>query len=239
MDERQIISDFNNLIAQNIKKHELKERGDKIKLNPFYIGEKATDSRLGFNITTDIGFIHSDLVYTTGILFTLRPYINNPLQETVFLKGKESSTYIQNMYDSLYGMYASICFEKLYNFWDRIGDKIADEFPDKFTNPRTIMFANVIESLKSDFQTDKNIKWLIDFKDVDFKDFNDKRKVVVHYEHIETKYKEAILDNTGNMDKIKEIFEEKSTLPEFFKKHIELTNEGIEKTYDFVKSKRQ
>jgi len=238
MDERQIISNFNYLIAQNVKKYNLKEKGDKIKLNPFYIGEKATDSRLGFNITTDIGCIHSDLVYTTGILFTLRPYINNPLQETVYVKAKEFSTYRQNMYDSLYGMYASICFEKLYNFWDRIGDKIANEFPDKFTNSRAIMFANVIESLKSDFQTDRNIKWLIDFKDSDFKDFNDKRKVVVHYEHIETKYKEAILDNFGNMDKIKEIFEEKSTLPEFFKKHIELTNEGIEKTYDFVKKRR-
>lgn len=142
------------------------------------------------------------------------------------------------MYDSLYGMYASICFEKLYNFWDRIGDKIANEFPCRFPDPRTIMFANVIENLKTDFQTDINIKWLIDFKNGDFKDFNDKRKIVVHYQQIETKYKESILDNSGDINKIKEIFGEKSGLPEFFKKHIELTNEGIIKTYDFIKKRK-
>ena len=238
MTDKEIINEFYNLITRKVKENELNIEADKIKLDSFFIGQKATDSRLGFNITQDIRFIHSDLVYTTGILFALRPHINNPLTETVFLKGKEFSTYRQNMYDSLYGMYASICFEKLYNFWDRIGDKIANEFPDRFPNPRSIMFANVIENLKNDFQTDINIKWLIDFKNGDFKDFNDKRKIVVHYEHIETKYKESILDNSGDMDKIKEIFEEKSGLPEFFKKHIELTNEGIIKTYDFVKNNK-
>jgi len=237
MTDKEIINEFYNLITRKVKENGLNIEADKIKLDSFFIGQKATDSRLDYNITQDIRFIHSDLVYTTGILFALRPHINNPLKETVFLKGKEFSTYRQNMYDSLYGMYASVCFEKLYNFWDRIGDKIANEFPDRFSNPRSIMFANVIENLKSDFQSDSNLKWLIDFKNTDFKDFNEKRKIVVHYEHIETKYKESISDNTGNMEKIKEIFEEKSGLPEFFKKHIELTNEGIRKTYDFVKSR--
>lgn len=236
MTDKEIISEFNNLVARKVKEYGLKEDADKIKSDPFFIGEKAKDSRLDFNITTDIGFIHSDLIFTTGLLFTLKPHINNPLIESVFLKGKEYSTYRQNMYDSLYSMYASVCFEKLYNFWDRIGDKIANEFPEKFPNPKRVMFANVIDNLKDDFESDENFEWIIDFRNSDFKDFNNKRKLVVHYEQIETKYKEAILDNTGDMKKIEEIFLEKSTLPEFFKKHIELTNEGIVKTYGFIKN---
>lgn len=237
MTDKEIITEFNNLVARKVKEFGLKEDADKIKSEPFFIGEKAKDSRLDFNITTDIGFIHSDLIFTTGLLFALKPYINNPLKETVFLKGKEYSTYRQNMYDSFYSMYASVCFEKLYNFWDRIGDKIANEFPERFPNPKRVMFANVIDKLKEEFETDENFKWLIDFRNRDFKDFNDKRKSVVHYEQIETKYKESIIENTGNMEKIKEIFLEKSTLPEFFKRHIGLSNSGIEKTYAFVKNK--
>ena len=236
MTDKEIISEFNNLVARKVKEYGLKEDADKIKSDSFFIGEKAKDSKLDFNITTDIGFIHSDLIFTTGLLFALKPHINNPLKETVFLKGKEYSTYRQNMYDSFYSMYASVCFEKLYNFWDRIGDKIANEFPDRFPNPKRVMFANVIDNLKEDFETNENFKWIIDFRNSDFKNFNDKRKLVVHYEQIETKYKEAILDNTGNMKRIEEIFLEKSTLPEFFKKHIELSNEGIVKTYEFVKN---
>ena len=209
MTDKEIISEFNNLIARKVEEYVLKEDADKIKSDPFFIGEKAKDSRLDFNITTDIGFIHSDLIFTTGLLFALKPYINNPLKETAFLKGKEYSTYRQNMYDSFYSMYASVCFEKLYNFWDRIGDKIANEFSSKFPNPKRVMFANVIDKLKEDFETDENFMWLIAFRNDGFKDFNDKRKLVVHYEQIETKYQTAILDNIGDMQKIEEICLEK------------------------------
>ena len=237
MDKKRIIDDFNNLIVETIKKHELKVNADTITLDPFFIGEKARDARLEYNITTDIGFIHDDLIYTTGILYALKPYINNPLTETVFVKGKEYSTYHQNLYDSLYSMYASVCFEKLYNLWDRIGDKIANEFPEIFKNPRSIMFANVIERLREELSSDENIRWLSEFKDTNFPDFNEKRKLVVHYEHIETKYKESILNQFGDMDAVEAIWIEKSTLPGFFKKHIEFANEGIKRTYDFIKNR--
>ena len=61
-----------------------------IKSNPFFIGEKATDARLDFNITRDIDFIQSDLVYTTGILYTLQPLINNPMVESKYFLGRKS-----------------------------------------------------------------------------------------------------------------------------------------------------
>lgn len=237
MDEREIINNFYKLIVKNIKENELDTNSVKVTSNSFFIGETATDSRLDYNITTDIKNIQSDLIYSTGILYTLKPFINNPTKETKIFMGKERATYFQNMYDSLYSMYASVCFEKLYNFWDRIGDKIATEFPSDFPNPRTIMFANVIEKIRNS-TTDSNIKWLADFKDIDFKDFNKKRRIIVHYAQLETKYKELILNNRSDMDEIKKIWIEKSSLPDFFKKHIELTNEGIIKTYGFVKNNK-
>lgn len=84
MTDKEIINEFYNLIIRKVRENELSFEADKIKLDSFFIGEEATDSRLDFNITQDIRYIHSDLVYTTGILFALRPYINNPLTETVF-----------------------------------------------------------------------------------------------------------------------------------------------------------
>ena len=238
MNEKEIINDFYNLIVKNIKENELNIDSDKVTSDSFFIGEKAVDSRLEYNITNDIKVIQSDLIYTTGILFSLRPYINNPLQESKVFMGKQRITYFQNMYDSLYSMYASFCFEKLYNFWDRIGDKIATEFTGEFPNPRAIMFGNVIEKIRNIRPNDNNIKWLTQFKDTEFKDFNEKRKIIVHYAQLETKFKEAIFDNMDDMTVIENIWNEKSTLPEFFKKHIEYSNEGIMNTYEFVKKNK-
>lgn len=227
MNEKKIIEDFHQLIFQSIKKQKLCASRDLIKDSPFFIGQKMTDASLDYNITRDIANIQTDLIYLTGILYTLKPYINNPL--------KENGRYLQNLYDSLFTMYASHCFEVLYNFWDRIGDKIATEYPFIFTEKRDIMFANVIDKLKN--ETDPNIEWLRTFRDNDFKDFNEKRKRIVHYEQIQTKYKETIINNRRDKNRLKEIWEDKSDLPNYFKKHIELTNEGIIKTYQFVQSR--
>ena len=236
--EKEIITGFNNLISESIKENRLKENADKIKSNQFFIGEKATDSRLNFNITRDIDYIQSDLIYSTGILYTLRPLINNPITESKYFMGKQRATYFQNLYDSLYSMYASFCYEKLYNFWDRIGDKIANEFPTEFSNPRFIMFASVIDRIRTSNTENKNLNWLFEFKDSSFNEFNERRKKVVHYEQIETKYKESILNHSSDMKIIEEIWNEKYSLPEFFKKHIELTNGGIKNTYEFVKNNK-
>ena len=237
--EKEIISNFNNLISENIIANKLKENADKVKSDSFFIGERATDARLDFNITRDIDFIQADLIYTTGILYTLRPLINNPMNESKEFMGKQRATYFQTMYDSLYSMYASFCYEKLYNFWDRIGDKIATEFPIELPNPKFIMFANVIDKIRISNSANENIGWLIKFRDSDFGEFNERRKKVVHYEQVETKYMESILENLSDMEKVEEIWNEKNSLPEFFKHHIELSNVGIENTYKFIKNRRK
>ncbi len=175
MKDKEIIENFYNLVQRNIIKNKLEVGSNNVTSNSFFIGENARDSRLDYNITTDIKNIQQDLIYLTGVLFALYPYINNPTKETMHFMGKQRTTYFQNMYDSLYSMYASICFEKLYNFWDRIGDKIAIEFPEIFSNPRAIMFANVIEKIKNN-SSNKNLNWLINFKETDFKIFNKKGK---------------------------------------------------------------
>lgn len=234
--EKRIITDFNNLVAEKVRDNELKVRADEIKKDSFFISQIAIDSRLDFNITKDMKFIQEDLIFTTGVLFALIPFINDPVNESKIINGKRGATYFQNMYDSLYSMYASFCYEKLYNFWDRIGDKLAVKFPEEFNKQRNITFTYVIEKIKEIEPEDSNINWLYDFRNSDFKEFNDRRRKVVHYEQVETKYMELILDNVFEMDKIEEIYNEKASLPSFFKKHIEFTNEGIVNTYKFIKN---
>lgn len=238
MTDKNIINDFYNLIVKNIREHELNINSNKVTSDSFFIGETATDSQLKYNITTDIKMIQSDLIYSTGMLYALRPHINNPTKETKFFMGKQKAMYFQNMYDSLYSMYASICYEKLYNFWDRIGDKIANEFPDVFPDSKKIMFAFVMDKIKNT-TLDKHIKWLSNFRNSDFKHFNNRRREIVHYVQFETKFKEQVHKNINNLDKINEIWIEKTTLPDYFKKHIELTNKGIINTYAFVKGNKK
>jgi hypothetical protein len=62
----------------------------------------------------DLFFISNDLVHFTSLLFLLRPFINNAMQE--------AGTYQQNWYDARYLSYASVLYSAVYNFWDRIGD---------------------------------------------------------------------------------------------------------------------
>ena len=40
--EKRILTDFDNLISENIKNNGLKENSDKVKENSFFISEKAT-----------------------------------------------------------------------------------------------------------------------------------------------------------------------------------------------------
>jgi hypothetical protein len=65
-----------------------------------------------------------DLKYFTGLLFLYKDYINNPLEEVIFFNGRTISIYDQNLYDRRYLTFVSCCFEKCYNYWDRIGDKL-------------------------------------------------------------------------------------------------------------------
>lgn len=197
-------------------------------LNPFEVHYPYD----GFNqrkLINDTILISKDLMILTSHLYQLKPFINNPLEDpTVDFDGKVHHTYHQNGYDWFYSTYSSCCYEKLYNFWDRIGDRLSVSF-DTGLKKFQIGFFSVMDVLskKPIFLENEHFQWLKEFWEIDFKEFNKVRRDIVHYIQIETKFKDDLLRQSDDFEKVKELWEWKSGLPEYFKEHLHKCREGF------------
>jgi hypothetical protein len=193
-----------------------------------------------WKLSFDIKNCNDDLKLFVAQLFIFRPHINNPNLEKTNFNRIIHYGYNQNFSDWNYSSIVSCCFEKLYNYWDRIGDIISlylNVFSEK--DEHKITFASVIDNLdkKGTYSNDENFKFLKSFKDNEFKEFNKTRKEVVHYNQFETTYRyDFIFKFYDNEEKIMEIWEWKKNMPEYFKNHLELSLLGYENCYNFIKN---
>ena len=200
--------------------------------NPSYSQEKFQHM---INLQ-DILKCSEDLKFFTGQLFMYRDYINNPLKEVTSLFGDDLiSTYFQNFYDRRYSMYVTCCFEKAYNFWDRIGDRLASFYPE-LLKIREVDFYRIIDKIDNTKTVNSdNFKWLLEFRYTEYQELNRYRRDMVHYYQFEAKYRFEHAMNNSDFDKLKELWSEKSQFPEFFKKHLELAIKGHCKMIGFLK----
>ena len=175
-----------------------------------------------------------DLKYFTGLLFLYRPHINNPFSEVAYHNSKPVYTYFQNQYDRRYCMFVTCCYEKCYNFWDRIGDAIFSFYPD-LMNIRQVGFANIIDKLKLENIENDHYKWLVEFKENEYKTLNSSRRDYVHYYQYETVYRyEKHSENNMDGTSLEYVWEEKLNLPVYFKHHLELAQEGYYHAFKFL-----
>lgn len=184
----------------------------------------------------DILKCSEDLKYFTGQLFLYKDNINNPLEERLIItEDVLVSTYYQNYYDRIYSMYITCCFEKLYNFWDRIGDRIASFFPD-LLDINKVYFSNIIDKIDKTKKIESDsFKWLKDFKNTEYSGMNNDRRNMVHYCQYEARYRDNHLKNCTDFVTLKEIWEEKKGFADFFKNHLQLAIEGYCKMVEFLK----
>lgn len=186
-------------------------------------------------LLSEIKNCNSDLKLFTAKLFIFQQNINNPTNEKVFILGKNETIYNQNFADWIYSAYVSCCYEKLYNFWDRIGDVLALYLKIDINEFR-IGFHNVIKKIEQNenYSTDENFIFLKNFSNNQFKEFNDKRKKIVHYYQFETEYEYEINFKTNDDDKIKDLWNWKNGMPEYFKTHLELSIKGYFHCFEFI-----
>ena len=188
----------------------------------------------------DILKCSEDLKYFTGQLFLYHDFINNPLSEIISPSEDEAiSTYFQNYYDRRYSMFITCCFEKTYNFWDRIGDRIASFFPD-LLRIHQVDFIRIIDKIESTQNINtESFNWLLDFKNNEYQTMNRYRKDMVHYYQYEANYRFQHAMNCTDFDRLNELWQEKSEFPEFFKRHLQLAIEGYCKMFEFLKDQME
>lgn len=188
-----------------------------------------------FKNKTDLLNCNADLKLFTANLFLYLPFVNNPLKEFKLTKNGKSYTYFRKIEDMLYSTYVSCSFEKLYNFWDRVGDILAYHL-ELNIKEHLVTFPKVIDTIKKSKKYDDNsdFKFLLEFRENQFKEFNNQRKVIVHYYQFDTTFKEEFYNTNGNEKKIKELWEWKKNMPDYFKNHLILSCEGFYHLFKFL-----
>lgn len=182
----------------------------------------------------DILNCNSDLKYFTAQLYLHVPHINNPLTEVSSDFDIWVATYHQNLWDRRYLLYVSCCFEKAYNFWDRIGDLLWSFHQELIKNVRAVDFSRIVGEIEKTGEKDPDFLWLRDFQGNQYQKLNSNRIDVVHYHQYESSYRHRFLLNNDKREKIEELFEEKTSFPMYFKDHLDSQIEGCCRTYNFL-----
>lgn len=183
-----------------------------------------------FENIDDLLLCSDEIMHFTAQLYLFRPYLNNPLKDA-FKTDSGMVVYPnnQNLAAKRYYIYSDIVSEKLYNYWQRIGNLIGAFFP-KLINPDRVYFSSAFDIIPKEYHHLDSYKWLKNFRDTTFKQINDKRREVVHYSSSDTDLKYKHIFSRGNQAEIEKWVNERHEIPDFFKMQIELSLEGFYQT---------
>jgi len=181
----------------------------------------------------DISFFCDEVMYFTAQLFLYEPYLFNPLLYGYEFAGKILYPYSRTIENKRFNMAAHIALEKVYNYWDRIGDLITTYFPE-LINPDKTYFTTTIDAIPEEFRQSENYNWLSQFRHGDFKDLNRKRINIVHYISIDTTFKWNHVKDPFDRAEIERMLREQKALPLYFKSHRNNCLTGFEKTVAFL-----
>ncbi|MCK5122538.1 MAG: hypothetical protein KAQ87_00050 [Candidatus Pacebacteria bacterium] len=217
------------------------------KKNSLGFASTISETRKKFNNKGDFDLLIHDLIYSvpSDIKFSLSnvflysKYANNFLKEIVRCSDKtQLSTYFKKREDKRFFYYVNSTFEKLYNFWDRIGDLLELSFNINLPE-KSIYFPKVINELNKRQLESNNFSWLKDFKNGDYKNYLNKYRIkIVHYRQQDTYFFFEWLNSmpkSNHLEIIAKLQEEKDRIPVLLKKQLNNTNQGFENTIRLIK----
>ncbi|MFA7193795.1 MAG: Cthe_2314 family HEPN domain-containing protein [Candidatus Paceibacterota bacterium] len=192
-------------------------------------------------LTNDlINSISSDVRYSLTNAYIYFPHTNNFVKEVMPFgsTGVKAPTYFKTMGDKRFFYYVNTSFEKLYIFWDRIGDILALAFNLNIPE-RSVYFSTVVRNLDDQLDKSKHGVWLRNFYDEEYeKILNRLRVKIVHYRQKDSYFFTEWLKLAGNYsensERLAELQREKEELLPMLKRQVELANEGFEHMIRFI-----
>ncbi len=181
-------------------------------------------------IINDIVRISQDLELLLGEITQLKKYIGNYISNPQTNNGKIFYTHNISFIDKRYFYLIGVMFEILYNFWDKIGDILAVYFTPNLP-ARQIYLPIVIDNIQLPYTNSPNYIWLKKFKDNEYRFLNNKRKQIVHYIGLESKFHEKHSSKLWNKAELSKLQDEKIDLTNILNKQFELTIVGFEKIF--------
>lgn len=185
------------------------------------------------SVIDNLLFYSDEIMYFTANIFLIHPFITDPEFGKLELNGSIIYPYDPNLADKRYNMFIEIIFEKLYSYWSQIAIILKGYFIPDFKNPK-FNFSMIIDELSKKELKSGNFKWLYSFKENEYTQFNKVRKNIVHSRSFDTEYRNQFLKNIHNPENLKDIILQRRNISSFFKKHIDYTLIGFEKTLDLI-----
>jgi len=182
----------------------------------------------------DLIFCSDEILYFIGNMYLYRPFMNNPLKEGVRHGDHIVYPYNQNKEAKRYSMFGGVVSEKIYNYWDRVGDLLAAYFPG-LLEAHQVFFPKVIELIPEEYHGNENYLWLKSFKENEYVELNKKRKQFVHYTTMDTEIMYEHLKNPTDKKKVDKLVQKRDAQVDFYKTHIDLTLKGHENLILLIK----
>ena len=176
----------------------------------------------------EILFCSDEVMYFTANLYLYRQFINDPLADAQYFGEGMIYPNLGTLHSKRYSMFANIVGEKLYNFWDRLGDLLASFFPDQFNQDR-VYFVDSVQKLPAEFRKGENYQWLLDFSKNQYVQLNKIRKQTVHYFGVANIERHEYLQIFRDKKAIEEWQTQRLQWPDFYNEHIHLTLFGFQK----------
>jgi len=115
----------------------------------------------------DLLFCSDEIMFNLANLYLYLPYINDPLSHPVHFHDRYIYPNYQNLEAKRFNMFADSVLEKLYKYWDRIGDLIASYFP-YLLKKHQVDFTKIIDKMPETLTDNLNYKWLKHFRENEY-----------------------------------------------------------------------
>lgn len=201
-----------------------------------------TDAGAFDRLSSDlIDSISLDIQFSLANVYLYHPLANNFLAEIqTYSDGQRLPTYFRKLEDKRFFYYVNCTFEKLYIFWDRIGDILALCFQIDLRE-KDIYFSKVIEQLSTiSTVNSEHWQWLKNFHAHEYMQILNRLRIkIVHYRQKDTYFFHEWLNIVANYQndptRIHLLQAEKDELPNLLKHQLELANIGFEKMVRTIK----
>lgn len=205
---------------------------------------ESTNEEGNFDLLTHdlINSVSSDIKFSIANAFLYFPHANNFLNELrKYSDGQKIPTYFMTIEDKRFFFYVNTAFEKLYIFWDRIGDILFLAFQLNLPEDR-VYFNSTIRELGTTLESSESGNWLRNFHDNEYSQILNRLRIkIVHYRQKDTYFYTEWLKyfSQANTDPghIAQLQKEKEELLPLLKHQLDLANEGFEKTIRFIAEK--
>lgn len=177
-----------------------------------------------FEILDELIFITKDLKYITGLLYFFRPGIVNPLSD--------EGRYLQTLHDHRYLTFASLGFQLIYNYWDRLGDLLWRYFETDLEEKK-VYFVAVMNKINQAYRNE-SYQVVMTLYDREIKHLLKTRNQVVHYCQLEAKMYWGAVKYSGNNEKLQELQDEKEAYPDVFSLQLKHFNTAFELVMNLI-----